>query len=293
MLNLMSFKNVGIDTIQASRAFKQIRASARIYTTNLVTTPSYLTNKYTKLNHLYFNDSDLINTNNFGIKHQFNLTSAAANTSVNATFLDATSMRKFLTYNLQHNLNQNQTHLHNNAVDLYSKHNTNKLNSLGLNLFNVALSNSNKYNSSTLKLLTSYPNVVKTFGDNSDVKATNYPLRQLFKKSFTKSVPTKLINKKQTFNAFNIKDSVSKSTNYFNTQFKNPSKSSKEFMINYSYRSQPFGKQSVRKYKNLNAHTTNYNLSLGLNSVDSNLTKFNTTGNYTSLLTTYQLKKAN
>jgi hypothetical protein len=120
MLNLMSFKNVGIDTIQASRAFKQIRASSRIYTTNLVTAPSYLTSKYTKLNNLYFNDSDLINTNNFGIKHQFNLTSAAANTAVNSTFLDPMSMRKFLTYNLQHNLKQNQTQLHNTSVDFVS-----------------------------------------------------------------------------------------------------------------------------------------------------------------------------
>jgi hypothetical protein len=114
----MSFKNIGIDTIQASRAFKQIRANSKTYTTNLITTPSYLTNKYTKLNSLYFNDSDIITTNNFSIKYQFNLTSAAANTAVNSTFLDKQSMSKFLTYNLQYNLKPSTTNLHNNAKDL-------------------------------------------------------------------------------------------------------------------------------------------------------------------------------
>jgi hypothetical protein len=114
----MSFKNIGIDTIQASRAFKQIRSNSRIYTTNLVATPSYFTNKYNKLNNLYFNESDLVNTNNFGIKHQFNLTSAAANTAVNSTFLDQKSLDKFLNYNLQYNLSRTNTNLYNNAGDL-------------------------------------------------------------------------------------------------------------------------------------------------------------------------------
>jgi hypothetical protein len=289
----MSFKNIGIDTIQASRAFKQIRATSRTYTTNLVTAPSYLTNKYVKLNNLYFNDSDLLNTNNFGIKHQFNLTSAAANTSVNATFLDNSSMSKFLTYNLQHNVQRTTTSLHNNASDLWGKGNHNSLTNVGVNTSNIALSYVNKYNSATLKMLMTYPNLIKTFGDNSDSKPTNYPLRQLFKKTFTKAVPTHLINKKTILNSINLKDSVSQPTTYRATHLNNPSKSSKEFMINYSYRSQPFGKQSVRKYKNLNSHTTNYNLSLGLNSLDSNLNKFKLTSNYNSPLTTYQLKKAN
>jgi hypothetical protein len=114
----MSFKNVGIDTIQASRAFKQIRANSRTYTTNLINSPSYFTAKYSKINSLYFNDSDLVNTNNFGIKHQYNLTSAAANTAINSTFLDRKSMDKFLTYNLQYNKATQGTKLYNHHADL-------------------------------------------------------------------------------------------------------------------------------------------------------------------------------
>jgi hypothetical protein len=135
--------------------------------------------------------------------------------------------------------------------------------------------------------------VVKAFGDNSDIKPVNYPLRQLLKKTFTKPSSTKLLNRHGVANTVNLKDSTSKSEHYFNYKFNNPSKSSKEFMINYSYRSQPFSKQSVRKYKNLNAHTTNYNLSMGLNSLDSNLNKTGLNTNYQSVFNSYQLKKAN
>jgi hypothetical protein len=289
----MSFKNVGIDTIQASRAFKQIRANSRIYTTNLVTTPSYFTTKYNKINNLYFNESDLVNTNNFGIKHQYNLTSAAANTAVNSTFLDRNSLDKFLTYNLQYNLPRTNTSLHNDAVDLFSKSNNSPVTPSSINQTNLLLEETSKYNSQTLKLLLTYPNVIKTLGDNSDNKPTNYPLRQLLKKKFNQDNSSKLLHKTGLTNTLNVKDSTSSVDSYGNYAFKNPSKSSKEFMINYSYRSQPFSKQSVRKYKNLNANTTNYNLSMGLNSLDSNLNKSTLNNNYQSVYNSYQLKKAN
>lgn len=289
----MSFKNIGIDTIQASRAFKQIRSTSRIYTTNLVTTPSYFTNKYNKLNNLYFNEGDILNTGNFGIKHQYNLTSAAANTAINSTFLDRKSMDKFLTYNLQYNLPRSNTNLFNNSSDLWAKNNNSEVTTSTINQTSLLLEETSKYNSQTLKVLLTYPNVVKTFGDNSDNKPTNYPLRQLLKKTFVKGNASKLLNKGGISNTTNLKDSTSKSENYFNYKFNNPSKSSKEFMINYSYRSQPFSKQSVRKYKNLNAHTTNYNLSMGLNSLDSNLNKAGLNSNYQSVFNSYQLKKAN
>jgi len=102
ILNLMSFKDIGVDVLQASKAFKQIRASARVYTTNLVYTPSAFTSKYIKINNLFFNENDLINSNNFGHKRQHTLTSSSATTAVNATFLDLRSLNKFLNYNLQY-----------------------------------------------------------------------------------------------------------------------------------------------------------------------------------------------
>jgi len=114
----MNFKDIGIDTLQASKAFKQIRASSRIYTTNLIHNPSYFTSKYIKLNNLFLNENALINSNNFGLKRQHTLTSAASTTAMNSTFLDRNSLNKLLSYNLNHNTSAHQTSTHGSAIDL-------------------------------------------------------------------------------------------------------------------------------------------------------------------------------
>jgi hypothetical protein len=114
----MNFKNIGIDTLQASKAFKQIRASARIYTTNLNHNPSFFTDKYVKINNLFLNENSLISTNSFGLKRQHNLTSSAATTSIYSTFLDKKSLDKFISYNLRFNLNKQGTYLFDNSLDL-------------------------------------------------------------------------------------------------------------------------------------------------------------------------------
>jgi hypothetical protein len=114
----MNFKNIGVDTLQASQAFKQIRASARIYTTNLNHNPSFFTDKYIQINKLFFSENNTINTNSFGLKRQHNLTSAAATTAIYSTFLDKKSFDKFISYNLQYNLNQQNTNIYYNSEDL-------------------------------------------------------------------------------------------------------------------------------------------------------------------------------
>jgi hypothetical protein len=114
----MNFKDIGIDTLQASKAFKQIRASARIYTTNLVHNPSFFTDKYIKFNNLFFNENDILNSNNFGLKRQHTLTSAASTTSINSTFLDKKSLNKLLNYNLNYNTQSSKTELFGESSDL-------------------------------------------------------------------------------------------------------------------------------------------------------------------------------
>jgi hypothetical protein len=114
----MNFKNIGIDTLQASKAFKQIRASARIYTTNLNHNPSFFTEKYVKINNLFLSENSLVPTNSFGIKRQHNLTSSSATTSIYSTFLDKKSFDKFIAYNLRYNLNKQGTYLFDTSLDL-------------------------------------------------------------------------------------------------------------------------------------------------------------------------------
>jgi hypothetical protein len=114
----MSFQNIGIDNLQASKAFKQIRANSRTYTNNIVHLPSPITSKYSKLNSIFFNDLKLMNSNSFSLRRALTLTSAASSTSVNSTFLDDQSLGKFLSYNLQFNQKGASTNLFNTAEDL-------------------------------------------------------------------------------------------------------------------------------------------------------------------------------
>jgi hypothetical protein len=114
----MSFKNIGVDNLQASKAFKQIRAASRTYTTNLAHSPSPLTLKYSNLNSMFFNDSKLLNSNGFALRRANTLTSAASSTAINSTFLDSKSLKKFLSYNLQFSAPSVGTNLFNSSEDL-------------------------------------------------------------------------------------------------------------------------------------------------------------------------------
>jgi len=155
------------------------------------------------------------------------------------------------------------------------------------------LEEGNKYNSTSLKLLLAYPNIIKEFGDNSDNKPVNFPLRKILKRSFIKPLRSKMTNNQEVFNSLNTEETTSNFSPFFSLNLKNSEQTSKDFMVNYAFQSIPFGKQSIRKHKNLNPNTTNYNLSLGLNSLDSNLQKLTSNSNYLSPLYMYSLQNAN
>ena len=293
ILNLMNFKDIGIDTLQASKAFKQIRASARIYTTNLVHNPSFFTDKYIKFNNLFFNENDILNSNNFGLKRQHTLTSAASTTSINSTFLDKKSLNKLLNYNLNYNAQSSKTELFGESSDLWTKSSSNSSRLSSGNLVRMLLEEGNKYNSTSLYLLSNYPNVIKEFGDNSDNKAVDFPLRKLLKRKFKSPLKSKLVDRSVVANSSNLDMTTSAPSPYFNTNLKNSASTSKEFMVNYAFQNISPDNQSARRHENLNDNTTNLNLSLGLNSLDSNISKLSNSSNFVSPLYTYSLRNSN
>jgi hypothetical protein len=292
ILNLMSFQNIGIDNLQASKAFKQIRANSRTYTNNIVHTPSPLTSKYTKLNSTFFNDFKLMNSNSFTLKRAITLTSAASSTSVNSTFLDSKSLDKFLSYNLQYNQKRPYTNLFNQSEDLWQKDVSNSSQVTSMNKLTLLFDKNRRFSGPALRVLSAYPNVIKEMGDDSDKKAVSYPYRKLLKKSFQKSFNTRLGESKSIINSVSNEHS-SLPQNYISTSINNLPKTSKDFMIQYSYQSQPFSKQSVRRYKNLHPYTTNYNLSAGLNSSDSNLSRVSRNSSFITPFYTYNTHKTN
>jgi hypothetical protein len=102
ILNIINFKDIGIDTLQSSKAFKQIRASSRIYTNNLVTTVNPMMSRYLKLNDLYLTETDLVNSNSFNTRRQHTTLAAISTTPLNSTFLDQSSLSRFLDYTISY-----------------------------------------------------------------------------------------------------------------------------------------------------------------------------------------------
>jgi hypothetical protein len=289
----MNFKNIGIDTLQASKAFKQIRASARIYTTNLNHNPSFFTDKYVKINNLFLSENSLVSTNSFGLKRQHNLTSSTATTSIYSTFLDKKSLDKFVSYNLRFNLNKQGTYLFDNSLDLWSKESNNKMKLSSSNVLKLLIQNNFKQNTRLIRLLSNYPNITKEFGDNSDIKSSKYPIRNLARRKFLRGLVKKFSNKEKTKNAHFFKKNISKADPYFKSHLKNVPNTSKDYMSTYKFTMLDPNYQYINLYTNLDSNSSNLNLSQGLNSLDSNIKKFDRSSNFYSPHASYLSQKSN
>lgn len=274
MFNFMNFDNIGANTLKTSNAFRKIRDHSKIYTTNLVATPSIFSDKYAKFNSWFTNENDLNNSFNYGLKRQHNLTSAAATANMQATFLDRKSMTKFLNYNLQYNTETPATNLFNQNTDALSKGNNSSTVISSVNSLNLLLESSNVYNSETLNFLALYPNLTKSIGDDVDEDVTIYPLRKVFGEYSTSS---DLVNSSALFNSLDLDLTHSYATDYVTNNLDNPSTTFKDFDLTYEFALVQTPHRNVRLYNNLLTTTSNRNLASGFNSLDSNLGKLNST----------------
>jgi hypothetical protein len=103
MFSFLNFNDIGATTANKSTAFKKIRANAKIFTTNLIATPSPFMNRYTALHKLTNSESKYMESVNYGLTRQHNLSSHAALNCNNLNFLDNKSFLQFLEYNTKYN----------------------------------------------------------------------------------------------------------------------------------------------------------------------------------------------
>jgi hypothetical protein len=117
LLNFMDFNTIGTDSLKESDAFKKIRLHSKIYTTNLVHTPSVFTHKYNKLSSYFNTQNNLESALNYGIEKQHTLTSSAATGIINSVLLDMNSIDKLLNSNLQYTTKSLKTNVFNETLD--------------------------------------------------------------------------------------------------------------------------------------------------------------------------------
>jgi len=267
MFNFLNFNNIGASTLQESNAFKKVRMFSKSFTTNLVHTPTTFTDKYVKLNSLYFNDNDYNSSFVYGLKRQHNLMSSSATTNTYSTFLDKNSMTKFSNYNLKTNSNVAETNTFLGNVNVLQKDNDTAATVNSLNVSQILNQNNQTTTNKTFKLLSLYPNLIKDINDDSDKTTFKYPLRKLFNDN---------INKNTRVNGDLLQDSNSLTTNattttsYANLTIFNKSLTSKVFSATSGNQGILPSDLSVRTYSKLTPNSTNYNLSSGLNTLDSN-----------------------
>jgi hypothetical protein len=286
----MNFNNIGANTLQESNAFKKVRMFSKVYTTNLVHTPSHFTNKYITINSLYSNENDFNTAFNYGLKRQHNLTSSSATTNTFSTFLDKLSMNKFLSHNLNVSIiNHNTTDLTSN-FNLLSKNVNDSFNINNINTISLLFQNNNQFNSNHLQTLLLYPNLTQEMNDDSDKKMFNYPLRKLLNNKLTNN---NLIDKTNLLSTLSITYPNSLTSNFANNLFGNNSTTNKTFNPTSPNQSFLPSERSIRTFTKLAPNKAHYNLSSGFNSLDSNMTYSSNIDATTDLNNFFYLNKSN
>jgi len=268
MFNFLNFKNIGVDTAKESNAFKKVRMFSKAYTTNLVSVPSDFSDKYVKLNSLYANENDFNDSLNYGLKRQHNLTSTAATSNNSNAFLDKRSMDKFLNHNFQQNTKLGSTSTFSGHLHDVKKDSSSTLNLSSTNTMNVLNSLNSSTNSKEFNQLTTHPNLIQEFNDNSDKSVTRRPVTKLLNETLSSK---NLLNNPTLANSLQVETSTSTTGSTVNLTQDNTSSTVKEKATFSDNQSVLMGDRSVRKYGNLNPNDANYNLSNGLNSLASNL----------------------
>jgi hypothetical protein len=286
--NFFSCSNIGSNTLKGSESFTKVRNFSKTYTTNLISAPNPISNKYFNIHNVYFNDNNYLNTINYGFNRQHNLISSSATTNNFSTFFDSSNNECFLDYTLSYSHNKN------NSPNFFEDNkNYSPLNPLNSELRHVdslkTLFNSEKLLSSTafLKFLYFSSPALEINGD-SDKNAISYPVY-------------KLLNLNIGSTRFYKWDSF-RNLMFLDTRGSRPSKSSlglktlgsKKIFSSVNNNNKILSSdQSVRQYDKIKPSVSHYNLSDGTNTLTSNLFYLNRSKPSSTLLTNFFSTKSN
>jgi hypothetical protein len=121
MFNFLNFNDIGATTSNKSTAFKKIRLNSKVFTTNLIHTPEPFLNRYNSLNKLMTNETRFLESANYGLKRQHNLTAHAAVSCNNTNFMDSQSFNRFLDHSCHYNNTHNTALVYENPSALKKK----------------------------------------------------------------------------------------------------------------------------------------------------------------------------
>lgn len=273
LLNFLNFNDVGANSLQEINAFKKIRMFSKTYTSNLTFVPNNYSSKYKNFSNLYINDSLFADSYLYGLKRQHNFLSSTSILNNQSTFLNMSSVNKFINFNFKNSTNifNKSNLLNNNALfKKYNNANNQSFNSYLINTFNNTHLNDNLF---FLNNSLSYSNFISSINDDSDKPKLNYPIYKLFNNKLKKNNYYNFSNLNQlnSYSDISIVDSNNENNNFF----LNISKTYKNSLIFAQNQSVPFSSRFIRNFVKNSHSTANYNYSTNLNTINELLINSN------------------
>jgi len=175
VLNFMNFNDIGNSTVKDSTAFKKIQYFSKTNPQSLFTNVSDFNLKYKKLSNLYLNDTLPTNTSSYGTFRQHNYSSMMATTNTFNSLLDASSLNKFMEYNLDY-VNNDSAKSINYNMSTAARENSLTTDSNTLRVLNLTDQKLSQSNHSLAKLV-QYPTSTSLLNAESDAKQLNNPFK--------------------------------------------------------------------------------------------------------------------
>ena len=264
VVNFLNFKDIGINTLRESSAFSKIRNFTKVYSTHLVHTPSTFTSKYQKLNSLYVDENNFLNTSSFGVSKQHSSASISTlGNSFASTLLDSKSFAKFLDSNVGFDTTLNS-----------SLNETSKSPLTATKRPLLSLPTASTYTTTILKSdtevgsqSTNYPTLIESFDDNSDKEKMNCPTLSLSTRNLVLGGRR---NGNLVFSQQDAYDTNSLTSDYADITLLNTSTNSRLLNINGPNSKVLLNDQSIRNIPTQNLNQAHLNFSLGVNTMSSN-----------------------
>ena len=268
LINYMSFKDIGLNTLNESAAFSKIRNSTKIYNSHLVHTPSTLTSKYNYINSTYVDENALLTTSSFGVKKQHNnISPLALGNSASVSTLDSNSFEKFLSSTLSINervLNKDSSFKPSPNSLTRPVENSSQLDSLRTSSM---LTNASTTDVNSTKL-TTYSSTISSLNDNSDKAGLAQPSAKVTSQNATNGV---LNNNSIVFRASSLDENSSVTADYNSLNRNNQSTTTKEFNLSGPNSKVLANDQSIRNFSGLTPNKSHLNLSSSTNTLQSNI----------------------
>ena len=177
VVNFMNFNDIGSSTVKDSTAFKKIQYFSKTNPQSLFSNVSDFNLKYQKIANLYLNDTLPNNTPSYGTFRQHNYSSISSTTNSFNSLLDASSLNKFMEYNLDYSTKSNKNPI-NYDLSTAPRENVLDTTSNTLRLQNLTDKSSPQNNYPLSKLL-NYPSSTSLLSAETDSKQLSNPFKYL------------------------------------------------------------------------------------------------------------------